>query len=47
VAIKAVKTFKPDLEGELLQKGNAAIVKAAGTREFKVALDRLLQLKKK
>jgi hypothetical protein len=44
-AIRVVKAVKPDLEGELLAKANAAIVKAAGTRELRVALDSLLKKK--
>jgi hypothetical protein len=36
---------KTDLEGDLLAKANAAIVKAAGTRELRVALDSLLRKK--
>jgi hypothetical protein len=43
LAIRVVKEVKPDLEGELLQKANTAIVKAAGTREFRVALDSILK----
>ena len=38
-AIKALRSLAPDLERNLVEKANAAIVKAAGTREFKVALD--------
>jgi hypothetical protein len=33
--------MKPDLEKELLEKGNAAILKAAGTKEIKLQLDKL------
>jgi hypothetical protein len=44
-AIRIVKAVKPDLEGDLLAKANAAIVKAAGTRELRVALDSLLRKK--
>jgi hypothetical protein len=39
--LKTAKAVKPDLEADLLGKAEAAIVKAAGTREFKVALDKL------
>ena len=39
--IDLVKAVKPDLEKELLEKGNAAIVKAAGTKEIKLELDKL------
>jgi hypothetical protein len=45
VMIDVVKAVKPHLEEELLQKANAAVVKAAGTREFRVALDQLLSPK--
>jgi hypothetical protein len=45
VAIRTVKAVKPDLEGDLLTKANAAIVKAAGSRELRVALDSLLKKK--
>jgi len=40
-AVRVIKELKPDLEGELLQKANAAIVKAAGSRDFRLALDSL------
>jgi hypothetical protein len=40
--IDLVKAVKPDLERQLLEKGNAAIVKAAGTKEIKVQLDKLV-----
>ena len=46
LAIRLVKAAKPDLESDLLEKANAAIVKAAGTREFKIALDKLLGARK-
>lgn len=46
LAVKMIKSLKPDLERDLLEKGNAAIVKAAGTREVKTSLDMLLKLKK-
>jgi hypothetical protein len=45
--IRLAKTLKPDLEKELIEKANTAIVKAAGTREFKGALDQLVQSKPK
>ena len=45
--IRVVKAIKPDLEEELLAKANAAILKAAGTRELHVALDQLLKAKPK
>jgi hypothetical protein len=43
LVIDLVKSIKPDLEKELLEKGNAAIVKAAGTREIKLELDKLMK----
>jgi hypothetical protein len=43
LVIDLIKAIKPDLEKELLEKGNAAIVKAAGTREVKLELDKLLK----
>jgi hypothetical protein len=42
LVIDLVKKVKPDLEAQLLEKGNAAIVKAAGTREIKLELDKLM-----
>ncbi len=47
VILKSVKAVKPDLESDLLLKANAAIVKAAGTREVTVKLDKLLASKPK
>jgi len=44
--LRLVKAFKPDLEGDILEKANVAILKAAGTREFKVALDKVLGARK-
>ena len=41
LVIDLIKAVKPDLEKELLEKGNAAIVKAAGTKEIKLELDKL------
>jgi hypothetical protein len=41
LVIDLVKAMKPDLEKELLEKGNAAILKAAGTKEIKLQLDKL------
>ncbi len=41
-AVNLVKRLKPDLERELLNKANAAIVKAADTKEVRVELDKLL-----
>lgn len=43
LVIDLIKSIKPDLEKELLEKGNAAIVKAAGTREIKLELDKLMK----
>lgn len=42
LVIDLVKAVKPDLERQLLEKGNAAIVKAAGTKEIKLELDKLM-----
>ena len=42
LVIDLVRKVKPDLERELLEKGNAAIVKAAGTKEIKLELDKLM-----
>jgi hypothetical protein len=42
LVIDLVKQVKPDLEKQLLDKGNAAIVKAAGTKEIRLQLDKLL-----
>ena len=42
LVIDLVKKVKPDLERQLLEKGNAAIVKAAGTKEIKLELDKLM-----
>lgn len=47
LAIKAVRGLAPDLEARLKEKAEAAIVKAAGTREFKVELDKALGKKPK
>ncbi|MDB5311221.1 MAG: hypothetical protein JWO38_5423 [Gemmataceae bacterium] len=41
--IDAVKQAKPDLERDLLKKANAAIVKAADTKEVRVSLDSFLK----
>jgi hypothetical protein len=45
VLIDLVKAVKPDVEKELREKAEAAVVKAVGIREFKVALDRLFRMK--
>ena len=42
LVVDLVKSVKPDLERQLLEKGNAAILKAAGTKEVRVKLDKLL-----
>jgi len=42
LVIDLIKSVKPDLEGQLLEKGNAAIVKAAGTKEIRLELDKLM-----
>jgi hypothetical protein len=47
VFIEAAKAVKPDLEKDLREKAEAAVVKAVGVREFKVALDKLLSSKAK
>jgi hypothetical protein len=41
--IDAVKRFKPDLERELLDKANAAIVKAGDTKEVRVSFQSLFK----
>ncbi len=41
--IDAVKRFKPDFERELLDKANAAIVKAADTKEVRISVQSLFQ----
>ncbi len=46
LAIRTIKAIKPDLEHELLEKADAAIVKAAGTKEVKGSLDSLMKQKK-
>jgi hypothetical protein len=46
VLLDVVKAIKPDIEKELRTKAEAAIVKAVGIREFKLALDKLLSGKK-
>ena len=38
---EAVKTLKPSLEQKLLSKANAAIVKAADTKEVRLGLGKL------
>ena len=43
LVIDLVKAVKPDLEKELLEKGNAALLKAAGTKEVKLELDKLMK----
>jgi hypothetical protein len=41
--IDLVKSIMPNLERDLIEKGNAAIVKAAGTREVRLELDKLMK----
>jgi hypothetical protein len=41
--IDLVKSVMPNLERDLIEKGNAAIVKAAGTREVRLELDKLMK----
>lgn len=45
VAHKLMTEFKPSLERDLLAKANAAIVRAADTKEVRIELDRLLMVK--
>lgn len=45
--IDVVKAVKPDVEKEFREKAEAAIVKAVGIREFRLALDNLLKLRPK
>ncbi len=47
VAIQIVKAIKPNLEKDLLEKADAAIVKAAQKKELTLTLDKLLASKKK
>ncbi len=44
--LNTLKTFRPDLERDLIAKANAAVVKAADTREVRVSLGSLLAPKK-
>jgi len=46
VLIDVVKAVKPDVEKELREKAEAAIIKAVGIREFRLALDQILKTKK-
>ena len=43
LAVDTVKKARPELERELLNKANAAIVTAADTKEVRVSLDSLLK----
>ena len=43
LAVDTVKKARPELERDLLNKANAAIVKAADTKEVRVSLDSLLK----
>ncbi len=47
VLLDVAKAVKPDLEKDIREKAEAAVVKAVGVREFKLALDKLLQTKPK
>ena len=47
VLIDVAKAVKPDVEKELREKAEAAIMKAVGIREFRLALDQLLKLRPK
>jgi hypothetical protein len=47
VAIGIVKAIKPNLEKDLLEKADTAIVKAAQKKELTLTLDKLLATKKK
>jgi hypothetical protein len=40
--IDTIKSVKPELEKQLLEKANAEILKAAGTKEVKLQLDKLI-----
>lgn len=44
--LEVAKVVKPDLEKQLLDKANAAIMKAVGSKEIKVQLDKLVAPKK-
>jgi hypothetical protein len=43
LAIDTIKKVKPDLERDLLNKANAAIVKAADTKDIRLSLETLLK----
>ncbi|MFO0936715.1 MAG: hypothetical protein U0798_09410 [Gemmataceae bacterium] len=45
-AIKAIKLMKPNLEKDLLEKANAAIVKAGDSKEIKLELEKMVVGKK-
>ena len=47
VLIDVAKAVKPDIEKELREKAEKAIMKAVGIREFRLALDDLLKGKPK
>jgi hypothetical protein len=47
IGINLVKEIKPSLEGQLLTKANAAVVKAADTKEIRLGLSQLLKNRKK
>ncbi|MCI0641595.1 MAG: hypothetical protein L0Y72_10500 [Gemmataceae bacterium] len=41
----ALNQWRPSLERELLEKANAAVIKAADTREIRLSVDKLLKVK--
>ncbi len=45
--LEVAKIVKPDLEKQLLDKANAAVMKAVGSKEIKVQLDKLIAPPKK
>jgi hypothetical protein len=46
VIVGSVKKLRPSLEQHLLDKANAAIIKAAATKEVRIHLSKLLGKKK-
>ena len=40
--LEVAKSVKPDLEAQLMEKANAAVLKAVGSKDIKVQLDKLL-----
>ena len=47
VLVDVVKAIKPEIEKELRDKAEAAVIKAVGIREFRIALDQLITPKSK